>query len=190
MATAAVLSSALWLAETAADKVSRIPRRLRDIDPTTTLMRAARRFDQALHAISLQHARRRGAAALACVEKSPHQSLRRSDARIDRLRLVRIVKRDGLQGVVGSAPKHELEAAKIIGSGIGQHKRAILTIEFDAVTRAEERGAADLQAAACARGKGERQCNTAVPAPSRQRKNPGTETRDGAAKPFEIMKAM
>src|SRR5947199_10699285 len=97
---------------------------------------------------------------------------------------------DGLQGVVGSAPEHELEAAKIISSGIREHKRATLTIALDAVTRAEKRGAAHLQAGAGAGGKGERQCDTAVAVPGRQRKNPATETRDGAAEPFELMKTM
>ena len=153
-------------------------------------MRVACGIDETLHAVSFGEARRRNAAVLAGIEKAAHQARNRSDAGIEQTIRIGILDRDRLQRLVRTRCLHQRKASEIVGGRICQHQRSILAIEFDAVTGAEERRTAHLQAAAGARCKGERQCNAAFRITIRQREHAAAETRDVAAKPFEIVKAM
>src|SRR5258707_6548095 len=73
---------------------------------------------------------------------------------------------------------------------MSEKEAAALAIKLEAITRAEQRRAAHLQAAAGARCESERQGDTAVRVPVGQREQAGRDARDRAAKPFEIIKAM
>ena len=85
---------------------------------------------------------------------------------------------------------HQREAAKIVGGRIGQDQGAVVAIELDAVTGAEERCAAHLQAAAGAGRERERQRDAALGGAVGQREYAAAEAGDRAAEPLEIMKAM
>src|SRR5262249_28108021 len=183
-------SHALRFAEVGTDKIGRMPDRPRDVDPAAGCVCASRRVDQALHTISLGDAGRGRAAALACINQSPHQATYWGDAGSGNLLLLRILNRDRLQRVVALTRESQLEATKVIGGGIRQDEGAVLAIELDAMPGAEERCAAHLQAAASARCESERQRNAAVRVPAGQRKQPRRKARDRAEKPFEIIKAM
>src|SRR5262249_61446504 len=97
----------------------------------------------------------------------------RRDARIRKWLRIRILGRDSFQCGVAFTRESQLEAAKVVSGGIGQHYGAVLAIELDAMTGTEERSAAHLQAAARARCESERQRNTAVRVPVWQRKQGG-----------------
>src|SRR5215468_770537 len=125
-------------------------------------MRAPRGVDEPLNAISLNHAGRRSAAALACVHEALDQPPRRPDTRIRRWVLVGALNWDKFQRGVAAARDPELEAAKIIGGRIEQDEGAILAVDLEAMTGAEKRRAAHLQTAGSARCEGERQCNAAI----------------------------
>src|SRR5262249_62268339 len=100
---------ALRLAEAGAGKIRRMRRRRRHIDPAAARVRASRRVDQALHTISLGHARRGGVAALTRINQSPHQAADPRDAWIRGWLLVGILNRDPVQRVVAPAPEPEVE---------------------------------------------------------------------------------
>src|SRR5262245_30780172 len=148
------------------------------------------RIDQALHAIALGEARRGRTAALAGVDEATREPRHRGDAGIGRLVTVRLRERDLPQARVGTPAVHQLEAAEIIGGGIGENEGAILAVELDAVAGAEERRAAHLQATAGARRERERERDAALGVTVRQREYPAAEARNRAAEPFEIMKAV
>src|SRR5262245_7453558 len=153
-------------------------------------MGAPRRIDQALHAVALGETRRRRATPLASIEEAADQARDRSNARIRARVAIGICHRDLLQRVIAAAGSPESEAAKIIDGGIDENERGVLAIELDTVAGTVQGGAAHLQAAAGARRKAERHRDAALRVTIRQRKQTGRESRNRAAKPLEIIKAM
>src|SRR5262245_24863940 len=125
-------------------------------------MGASRGLDQALHAIALGKARRRRAAVLAGIEEAADQAGDRRNARVRKQVGVRALHRNRLHHVVAAARLLKGKAAEIVGGGVDQKERAVLAVELDAMTGAEEGGAAHLQAAARARRKGERERDAAL----------------------------
>src|SRR5262245_63045011 len=153
-------------------------------------MSVPRHVDQALHAIAFGKTRRRGPAALAGIEEAAHQARYRGDAGIAGMVTVRLRDRDLLQARVGTPGVPELEAAEIIGGGIGENEGAVLAVELDAMAGTEERGAAHLQAAAGTRREGKRQRDAALGVSAGQRKDPPAKPHDRTAEPFEIIEAV
>ena len=108
-------------------------------------MRALRRIDQALHAISLGRAGRRRAAPLAGIDEAAHQPRHRGDAGIGEPVVVRFLNADRFQRAIAVARELEFEAAEVIGGGVGQDEGTGLAMELDVMTGAEKRRAAQLQ---------------------------------------------
>jgi Glycosyl transferase family 2 len=109
-----------------------------NVDPAAGRVCALRGVDEALHPVSIGHAGRRGAAALAGVHEAAHQARHRADARVRALIRVRLLNWNCVQRIFAPAPKPELKAAKIIGARVRQDERPLLAIEFDAMTGTEE----------------------------------------------------
>src|SRR5262245_7792293 len=152
-------------------------------------MSVPRRADQALHAIALGEARRRRTATLARVDEATREPRHRGDTGVGGL-VACIRDRNLPQARVGSPPVHQLEAAEIIGSGIGENEGAVLAVELDAMAGTEVRGAAHLQAAAGARREREHERNAALGVSAGQRKHPPAKSHDRTAEPFEIIEAV
>src|SRR5262245_12187745 len=153
-------------------------------------MRASRRVDQALHAITLGESGRGRRTCLARIHESTYETRHRRYPRIGWMILIRILDRDRLQRAIAAASVHQLEAAEIVGSWICQDERAVVTVELDAVPGAEQGRAAHLQAAPGARCEGQRQRNAALGVAIEQGKHAAAQAGDRAAKPFEIVEAM
>src|SRR6266540_1692256 len=109
-----------------------------NVDPAAGRVGALRGVDEALHPVSIGHAGRGGAAALAGIHEAPHQAPHRAGARVNTLIRVRLLNWNCLKRIFAPVPKPELKAAKIIGARVRQDERALLAVEFDAMTRAEE----------------------------------------------------
>ncbi len=83
-------------------------------------MRAARRIDEALCAITLGEAWCGRAAPLAGIDEALHQPRHRRDAGIGESIGAHVLGRDRLQAAVGAARLQQLEAAKIVGGGLAR----------------------------------------------------------------------
>ena len=101
-----------------AHSLALLPDRGRNIDPATGRMCAPRGVKQALHAIALDHAGKRDAAVLACIDEASDQAADWTDSRIGKCILIRLLDRHWFQRILAPACHTQFEAVKIIEGGI------------------------------------------------------------------------